>query len=195
MELKQIFERATQIQPPGRKPQHCYLLCLDPGETTGYAIFSNEHVLTSAGEITGGLLEIWNLLNDAHPLTIVCEGFVLYAHRAAQKINSSFPEVEAIGVIRLWASLNDVEMHEQLAAAAKVPITDDILQALNVRVSSRHARDAVRHGVLFLQLYNKLRLAHATYNSLPLQNRPGRKTYRGNGQSDGRKQGVGDPDS
>lgn len=120
-------------------------LGLDPGETTGYGLFEDSDLMAH-GIINLPLTNIWSLLNALSPTKIVMESFRLYPHRAEHKIFSSFPEIEVIGVVRLWCLLNSVELQEQSASIGKRG--NDYLEALGITVSNKHARDAVSHVVI-----------------------------------------------
>lgn len=122
------------------------LLAFDPGQTTGWARFEDT-ILTGAGTLSG-LGAVWGLLTDFKPDKIVMEGFRLYPGRAAAKIYSSFPEIEVIGVIRLFAELHGIVLIEELASEAKQRYPDDRLKSMDLYIPNKHARDAVRHGLL-----------------------------------------------
>ena len=137
------------------------LLALDPGHTTGVCLMHEMpcfigHDLridpsTVQMSTLTGHTAIWAFLNMHNPAILVSEAFRLYAHKAENKINSGFLEVEMIGVIRLWAQLNNRLLHEQMASEAKSAVLDERLQQLGLWSKSPHSRDATRHAVLYLR--------------------------------------------
>lgn len=98
-------------------------------------------------------LEIWELLFQHEPEAIISEAFRLYQHKANSKTNSGFPEVEKIGVIRLYCQLYKIPHKEYMAAQSKGYSTDELLVHLGMfQKALRHANDAIRLGVLYLGL-------------------------------------------
>lgn len=131
-------------------------LFLDPGVTTGWSLFSKNNYeppqLMSVGQVRG-LTDLWFLMENTVPHRIVSESFRLYAHKSGSKTNSGFPEVEAIGIIRLWALLGSVEHFEQTASQAKLYGTDEVLRHLKLwQPNLKHANDSIRHAVLYYRL-------------------------------------------
>lgn len=94
-------------------------------------------------------MAIWQLLEEIRPVMILSESFRLYATKAQYKINSGFPEVEMIGVIRLWAMLHGVQMIEQTASLAKSGAPNQLLERYKIKHSSRHVMDATRHMIVY----------------------------------------------
>ena len=145
------------------------LVAFDPGETTGVAwlvpsrttkvTFTRRRLDLPAElvrtRVVKGHLAIWHVLNELNPCEVVSESFRLYAHAARFKINSGFPEIEMIGVIRLWTLLHDIPMHEQSAAHAKTAVDDAQLRRLQLYDGNKHNRDALRHLILRLRRLNR----------------------------------------
>lgn len=137
------------------------LIAFDPGETTGVCWMSEGGMTAVRTKVDvhmeqlqycelRGHLAIWELLERLRPREIVSESFRLYASKATYKINSGFPEVEMIGVIRLWALINKVSLTEQPASLAKNGAPDEMLRRYGAYTSeSRHVRDAIRHAIVF----------------------------------------------
>ena len=123
------------------------LLALDPGETTGFALFNaNNNLLIETG-VCNGLLEVFDLLEQICPEQVTFESFFLYPGRAASKIFSSFPEVENIGVIRFWCLQNGIKYSERSASVAKGKYPDLLLKGTPYWAKNKHSRDAVKHGL------------------------------------------------
>lgn len=131
-------------------------LFLDPGQTTGWCIFNDEE-FHSAGQLDNGLVQMWTFLQEISPDRIVSESFHLYGHKSGSKTNSSFPEIEVIGVIRLWAQLNNKSHIEQSASQAKLYGTDELLKELDLwQRNKKHANDSLRHACLLFRLRKML---------------------------------------
>lgn len=136
------------------------LVSLDPGETTGVCWMTEGGMTAERTKLVvdpsclhyaelKGHLAIWEFLEQHRPKEIVSESFRLYATKATYKINSGFPEVEMIGVIRIWAILNRVPLTEQPASLAKTGAPDEMLKRYGAYPESRHAKDAVRHAIVY----------------------------------------------
>lgn len=131
-------------------------LAIDPGVTSGWALF-RQKTLVQYGVVEGAVKDVWLFLEGKTPSLVVMESFRLYPHAAANKIFSSFPEIETIGVIRLWVALHGAVLVEQSASQAKQAYSDAVIRqyvkGLNLPYpTSPHMRDAIRHG-----LYNAFR--------------------------------------
>lgn len=127
------------------------LLAADPGESTGIAFFE-DGVLKFTRTITS-LSELWSLLISTKPTHLVSESFRLYPGKAAAKMFSGFPEIEVIGVIRLYTILNKIILREQPASKAKTAWPDERLKqvkAKDMRGLTKHEKDAIRHGLCYL---------------------------------------------
>lgn len=126
------------------------MLALDPGETTGWALFVG-HRLVKAGEfkVTSSLLFDHLLLHEK-PQQLVIENYKVYAHRAAQHIGSEVPTIQYIGMLKYLAAVYDIPLTLQMAFQAKKFVTDNRLVDLGLWHTSKHARDAIRHGVYWI---------------------------------------------
>lgn len=141
----------------------------DPGQTTGHCWLLLSPKLKTITYSTTNLTQlpqIWLHLNMAsfdgiwpHDRYIVqCESFHLYPHRAAAKIGSSFPEIEVIGVIKLFQQLNEahvefVERPASMVKNAKIPLD------YQRRGMSLHEKDALKHALLCVRSHLKLNIA------------------------------------
>ena len=143
------------------------LLSLDPGTTTGWAMFrkpNNRDGYTS-GQIRDD--QIWGLLETARwdsvdvvlplgdfvrttkqkvDLTIICESF-----QYRQLPKAVLTPVEVIGVVKEWARQNEVEVIFQTPAQGKFYFSDTRLKAMGLwKPGKPHAMDAMRHLLYFL---------------------------------------------
>lgn len=156
------------------------ILCLDPGETTGWAVFE-EHKLVRWGQaatVKSGEIH-WPELNflfiEHSPDFVVCEDYRIYQHKLARHSFSPVLTLRIIGGVDLLCNLgwytvesscfsgepdiyeeHTCPIHYQMATTAKTFVTDERLKQWGFwQESMRHARDAIRHGCYFLLFYNK----------------------------------------
>ena len=130
------------------------ILCLDPGESTGWVLGTEE------GAIRGGTckrnhLEVAQLLIDEHPDIIVLERFNLYPGMAKSLAWNSFYPCEVIGVIKYMAMTADVPIVEQAPSVKKY--AGDIQKYsdwhfIKERCSgvTEHTKDAYQHYRYFM---------------------------------------------
>ena len=140
------------------------LLALDPGATTGWALFVKGAPTERYRSGQVGTDKVWRLLETAKmatneageldedgyvDLTIICESF---QHRQLPKVDLT--PVEVIGVVKEWARQNNIEIVWQTAAQGKAFFDNKRLEALGVlkrpATHWRHANDAMRHMMWYL---------------------------------------------
>jgi hypothetical protein len=133
------------------KPLPGRLLCLDPGETTGWSLFINGE-LEKAGQFrVDNLNELFMLVTGIAPDHIVMEDYKVYAHRAQQHIGSGVTTVQYIGVFKLAAEQLGIPLTLQMAHLAKGFVNDKKLQMWELyQTGARHANDSIRHGIYYL---------------------------------------------
>ncbi len=128
-------------------------LSLDPGGTTGYAIFdyvddSAIHILRE-GQIKGGLngfLDFhWDVLEDIQFERIICESFTLREGIHGADLSP----VSIIGALEaLYPTVEIVYQEPKI----KPLCTDERLKKLRMYVPGKpHRNDAVRHAVIYLR--------------------------------------------
>lgn len=151
------------------------LLGLDPGATTGWALFIKGAPTERYRSGQVNQVKVWNLLNtakfgadkdvamgkeDVSDLTIICESF---QHRQLPKVDLS--PVEVIGVVKEWARQNTVEIIWQTPAQGKAFFDNNRLAALDVlkrpATTWRHANDAMRHIMWYLGFGKGVRLGES----------------------------------
>lgn len=147
-----VTRRGMQFVPPKR------LLVLDPGETTGWALFEDGK-LSAAGQAATkreGWRCIHSLLMDIKPDMLVYENYRVYEHKLERHSNSEVYTVRLIGVIEYLCDIVcGIPHYNQMAHEAKGFVSDDKLQKWGYyKPGLKHARDAIRHGCYFL-LFNK----------------------------------------
>lgn len=84
------------------------LLAVDPGDTAGYAMFSDGGQFIKDGQIKGAedFAEFCIEAEKRNLNTIVVEDYRLQRHRAQQQSGSRFQAVQQIGMLKLLAAKN-----------------------------------------------------------------------------------------
>lgn len=96
------------------------LLAVDPGDTAGYARFSDEGNFIDSGQIKG-VDEFAKFAKTIDSVkTIVVEDYRLVGHRAQQQTGSRFQAVQQIGILKFLATQKNAEI--VLQGADKYPI-------------------------------------------------------------------------
>jgi len=148
------------------------LLAIDPGETTGIALFLNIQPVNQfelkPRQVSGVIEPVASLadqiastLNRYREIdVIILEDYRVYKWRAKQHTWSDLHTPRLIGAIEYIASKEKIPIIKQPAHVAKQFCTDDKLKHWGMYISGlKHARDAVRHGCYYL-LFNKEILKH-----------------------------------
>ncbi len=140
-----------------------YLLALDPGETTGFAIF-NKLSLVREGQIRTieGDIIFWDeierlIVNSEFSIDcIVCENYRIYQHKLARHSYSPVMTLRLIGGIDYLARKLHISIYYQMATQAKGFVTDEKLKQWGFWLpNKRHSRDAIRHACYFLLFHNR----------------------------------------
>lgn len=156
------------------------LLCLDPGETTGWALFVDGK-LTEWGQADTfhkdtkciNWAACMKLMEEQDPTTVICENYRVYEHKLDRHSYSEVPTLRIIGGFELlcfqglpkWESddptpgdliWTSIPIFYQMASQAKGFITDEKLKAWGLwKEGMKHSRDAIRHGLYYLIITNK----------------------------------------
>lgn len=94
------------------------ILCLDPGESTGWVLGTEEKAFRG-GTCKRNHLEVAQLIVDERPDIIVLERFNLYPGMAKSLAWNSFYPCEVIGVIKYMAMAWDTQVIEQAPSVKK----------------------------------------------------------------------------
>lgn len=136
-----------------------YLLAVDPGKTTGIALIEitqdeEPKIIWSretSPEETEDLVNLTLYELKGHDLRVVCESFIITPQTGR---NSQAPwSLELIGVVKYLTRAHGFGAPVmQSPQRAKKFVSNDRLRDLNFwhRGGSGHARDALRHAVLYL---------------------------------------------
>jgi hypothetical protein len=127
------------------------MIGLDPGGTTGWALYYPDLGKFTVGQITGddSHRKVGNLLQYNRPAKVIYERF---DYRAKQRAADLTP-VEIIGVIKLYHQNHPkTELVAQSQLKGKTGLwTDDKLKALELYVPGQpHAMDALRQVLYYL---------------------------------------------
>lgn len=131
------------------------MLALDPGGTTGVAIFDYEQdsqpVMVMNDQIPGSLEGFIEWYLDRKPKYqwdhIVCEDFTL-------RLNVKFPDLSPVYII---GALNGIEWYSVHTLTMQQPTMkplcdDDRLKKMGLHTPGfGHANDAVRHAIIYLR--------------------------------------------
>lgn len=134
------------------------MLVLDPGETTGWAVFEHGR-LTAWGQIKTmeeGWDAIHELFADVQPTHVLYENYRIYKHKLERHSFSDVYTLRLIGVIEYLCDVTyGVPRVHQMAQQAKGFVKDQRLREWGYfKPGMRHARDAIRHGCYYL-LFDK----------------------------------------
>jgi len=140
------------------------LLCFDPGETTGWALFLNGKLVEKGQIVTKDLVvaytELTKLFQTKLPTHVTIEEYRVYAWKAA---NHTWSQVHTARIIGMLFYLHFTfvgpgsKPHLELAQGPKNFVTDSKLKKWNMYYSGKHSRDAIRHGLYYLLfIYPKL---------------------------------------
>ncbi|MGH7791484.1 MAG: hypothetical protein ACREOB_04135 [Thermodesulfobacteriota bacterium] len=123
-------------------------LCVDPGTTTGFAIFDDDGALMWMGEKDVSRLEEWlNSLGDNFHIVII-EEYRLYPH--IPQIYSRIETVQVIGRVKSWAHKRDIRVIEQPAQMKNIGYKF-LGRKQPSRKEDTHRWDAYAHGAYYLQ--------------------------------------------
>lgn len=156
------------------KPLHFRgtLICFDPGETTGLAIFRNGRLAETSQLITKTRPQGIQVVNDlfasirmavtdrihepmSHPVRVVMEDYKIYGWKTDTHAWADLHTPKFIGSIEALCYIYNIPYHLQMAQQAKGFVDDTKLKAWGYYdKGERHARDAVRHGAYYT-LFNE----------------------------------------
>lgn len=134
------------------------ILCLDPGETTGWALFEGI-ALADCGQWPTPepqlLAENIQHLAEIYTLErIVYESYRIRGNKIREHIGSEVVTIQHIGAIKVVADERGIPTTAQTAGMAKGFATDTKLRRWGLYQSNhRHANDSIRHGVYWLLFY------------------------------------------
>lgn len=154
-------EFRTRARPLTDWSEAGLVLCLDPGETTGWALFADGELDDCGQEPTGSepalmadfinskVAEYHSVLDWPSGVEhIVYEEYRIRGSKAKQHVGSEVVTIQHIGVIRATADQLGIPLVKQSAGMAKGFASDEKLRRWGLyQTNKRHANDAIRHGV------------------------------------------------
>lgn len=137
------------------------VLCLDPGETTGWSLFGGGELIEWGQEATGTepalMADFVNSIEAAYHSVldwpdglerIVYEEYRVRGNKAQEHIGSEVVTIQHIGAIKVVANELGLKLVKQSAGMAKGFASDRKLRAWGLyQTGLRHANDSIRHGV------------------------------------------------
>jgi hypothetical protein len=155
------FNELLQKQIECNKPEWIappILLAIDPGETTGVALFHYGQYMMATFLHLGpspGLSILEEFIDKTVPHVIVCEEYRIYGGLRAPHKGSNVPTLRIIGALEYMCERKEIKLYKQMASAHKGFCTDDKLKVWGFyKGINPHARDATRVGCYWL-LFNK----------------------------------------
>ena len=154
------FEEFTKRCHPLVPQYEGTIIALDPGETTGYAIFVHG-LLKEAGQLKTKTIPVsvpllqkfFDRIATVYPTTkiIVYENYKVYGWKTEDHSWSNLHTSQLLGTIQTLSSIRNVPNFTQMAQVAKAFCTDQKLKEWGYyRKGEKHARDAIRHGCYYL---------------------------------------------
>lgn len=150
----------------------CEALAYDPGGTTGWTVMCvkpkdllsdkplNSKLLKhfAYGQIVGGEMhqvdQLVELVDVWPKAAVVGESFVQKIRNTGLETDEAYSPVRINAVLRWWLATEDRQLFKQSAQMAKERWSPERLEAAKLMPEgghkARHARDAIRHGALFL---------------------------------------------
>lgn len=138
-----------------KNPDPRKFISLDPGGTTGYAIWDECKLVTAGQHYTTPVYDsiqwLKQFFDDWNPAFLVVEEYRVYAHKVDDHAQNDMHTSRLIGAIECLAALKGIPLVMQGAGLAKGFVKDDKLETWDFwRRGEKHARDALRHGAYYL---------------------------------------------
>ena len=126
-------------------------LAIDPGDTSGYAIFDKEGKVVDTGQVSGldGMHTfLFESLQELPDLVII-EEFVLYKKKALQQSGSKMVTSQIIGVIKSFCAVKSIKYVEQRSDVKPIAQMWSGVKPKGSH-SQSHWVDAYNHGIYYL---------------------------------------------
>lgn len=159
---KMLLSAARQGKTSKRLFDEFVIIGIDPGETTGFAVYKPWEQDDVSFRLhlqqleTKNVVQGYQALEAAWPTTrlkvvVVCEDYKVYGWKANDHKWASLHTPQFIGGIRIFCHLRGIPIFFQMAGEAKGWSTDEKLKLWSLyEPGLKHARDAERHIINFL---------------------------------------------
>lgn len=131
------------------------VLAIDPGKTSGIALFKNSKIIETLEADEDYLLNYITYFVDEIDVVVV-EKFLHYPWKKNYVVHPYYT-AELIGKIKLKASMYKIRVVMQPASIKKV-VNDEVLKHFKLTKylkGSSHIKDAIRHGLYYLKYRKK----------------------------------------
>lgn len=158
--FREFYNRLPGRPPEANLPQ--IILGIDPGETTGLALFRKLD-LEQAYQVNTSIIEwgvdqyhglIYKLVQevvDPNQLIVIVEDYRIYAWKVKEHTWAGLLTPRLIGVLECLCRQYKVRIAKQSAQQGKAFMTDDKLTTWELyKPGLRHGRDAIRHAARFI---------------------------------------------
>lgn len=136
------------------------ILAVDPGPTTGFALFDSDGMQGPNPHCWFEPLDtndephtnLWNIINDFNVDVLVVERFEFRQSDAQTRSKIDYRAGEYVGVCCLWAQQEGIKLVLQQAAQAKAFWMDDKIKQLTLwrPEAFPHGIDALRHLMYYV---------------------------------------------
>ena len=133
-------------------PKH--LIVFDPGKATGWALFEDGKIkdwgiLRSLPELDEFLINY--VTNYGMPTNVLYENFIVFANKAQKQTGSKMEAPQAIGKIKLWASMLGITPEKpQMSNILKLAVKWSGVDHDKGDHANSHNKAAFNHGVYWL---------------------------------------------
>lgn len=157
------FKKIIQSLVPTLPSHLTCVIGIDPGETTGIAVFIDAVLIDtyqidhrSHKDIGKAAVDISMVLNVHKPSHVIIEDYRVYKWKTKSHANSDLFTSRLIGSLEYVCSNNNYPMTKQMASIAKGFMTDSKLRSWGFWIKGKkHTRDAIRHAATYLMFQAK----------------------------------------
>lgn len=151
---KDWFKNVIELHHEVTGDPQLRVLALDPGETTGVALFSGPNLLrvqqVSYPTLHGCFSQLRQITLDESPNVVVMENYKIYNWKAKDHSWSELFTPRLIGALECLCEDIPVKLVKQMAQIGKGFCTDDKLKLWGLyEKGQRHSRDAMRHACYY----------------------------------------------
>lgn len=123
-------------------------LGVDPGDTSGYALFSDPQTMVEWGHVKFDDLPDWIATLPPGITVVIIESFQLFSHKAKQQSGSKMKASQVIGMLKLYAKQIGAEVVEQPPTIKAFAEKQSKLRPTGAH-SESHRIDAFNHCIYY----------------------------------------------